>query len=131
MELRVSVFAVAERRRGQSRLVIPRPPDDHEKYSYVGRNLGYLTTILVIGAGCLIASQLRFELADLALSPFLALTATYLAYQAVSLPINFAGRGFDLAAHRTLIEAWRPASYPSVDILLPVCGEPIEVLENT
>jgi len=127
----VSVFAVTERRRGQSHLVLPLPPDDREKYSYVDRNLGYLTTILVLGGSCLIASQLRFELADVTLSPFLALTATYIAYQAISLPINFAGRGFDLRAHQALVEAWSPASYPSVDILLPVCGEPIEVLHNT
>ena len=27
--------------------------------------------------------------------------------------------------------AWRPAAYPAVDIFLPICGEPIEVLRNT
>jgi hypothetical protein len=27
----------------------PRPPDDEEKYSYVWRNLPYLTTVIVIG----------------------------------------------------------------------------------
>jgi cellulose synthase (UDP-forming) len=127
----VSVFAVAERRRDQSRLVLPGPPDDAEKYSYVDRNLGYLTTILVIGGSCLIVSQLRFELHDWTVWPFLAFTATYIAYQAISLPVNFAGRGFDLAAHQALVQAWSPATYPSVDILLPICGEPIEVLHNT
>ena len=45
--------------------------------------------------------------------------------------MNFAGRGFDLAAHQRRIEAWEPVTYPCVDILLPICGEPIELLRNT
>jgi hypothetical protein len=63
-----------------------------EKYSYIQRNLPYLTTVILIGSSCLIFSQLRFEAHDLALSPFLLFTATYVIYQAISLPVNFAGR---------------------------------------
>ena len=121
----------AQDRSGGSRLVPPWPPDDIEKYGYVERNLGYLATILVIGASCLIVSQLRFELHDLVLWPFILFTATYVAYQAISLPVNFTGPGFDLTKHKERIATWRPGSYPSVDILLPVCGEPLEVLRNT
>src|SRR5580700_930180 len=127
----VSVLVAAGAPAGEPRLVPPRPPDDDEKYSYIERNLGYLTTILVIGSGCLIVSQLRFELHDLVLWPFILFTATYFAYQAISLPVNFTGPGFDLPAHQEYIAAWRPDSYPSVDILLPICGEPLEVLRNT
>jgi cellulose synthase/poly-beta-1,6-N-acetylglucosamine synthase-like glycosyltransferase len=127
----VSVFIQADRRPGQSRLVLPPPPDDKEKYSYVDRDLGYLTTVLVVGASCLIISQLRFEMHDMVLWPFIAFTGTYIAYQAISLPVNFTGKGFDLAAHQASVTAWKPCSYPSVDIFLPVCGEPIEVLYNT
>jgi cellulose synthase (UDP-forming) len=111
--------------------VLPLPPDDGEKYAYVFRNLAYLATILVIGAGCLIISQVRFETHNPALWPFMIFTATYIIYQAISLPVNFTGRGFDLAAHQARIRTWRPVSYPSVDIYLPICGEPLEVLRNT
>jgi cellulose synthase (UDP-forming) len=128
----MSAFTIAVRQRAKpSRLVIPLPPDDSEKYSYVDRNLGYLTTILVIGAGCLVVSQLRFELHDLVLWPFLIFTGTYVAYQLISIPVNFTGAGFDLPAHQAFIGAWRPPAYPAVDIFLPVCGEPLEVLRNT
>ena len=51
----------AYRRRRQVGLVPPPPPDDNEKYSYVQRNLPYLTTVLAIGSACLIISQVRFE----------------------------------------------------------------------
>ena len=40
--------------------------------------------------------------------------------------MNFAGRSFDLAAHISRVHSWRPRRYPSVDIFLPICGEPIE-----
>ena len=58
-------------------------------------------------------------------------TAIYVLYQAISLPVNFTGAGFDLAAHQARIQAWHPPSYPDVDIYLPICGEPIEMLRNT
>ncbi len=121
-------------RRRQVTLVLPARPDDDEKYSYIDRNLPYLTTALVIGAACLVFSQVRFEAHEQVrwpFLPFIAFTATYIAYQAISLPVNFAGRGFDLAAHQRRIRAWRPPAYPSVDIYLPICGEPLEVLANT
>ena len=126
-----ALTTVTRKRRGPARLVLPPPPDDSEKYTYIERNLGYLLTILVVGSSCLAISQLRFELHDWALAPFLLFTGTYIAYQAITLPVNFTGRDFDLAAHQTRIAAWRPASYPRLDIFLPVCGEPLEVLRNT
>ena len=123
--------AAVARRHEHVSLVLPQPPDDGEKYAYIQRNLPYLTTVLVIGASCLIVSQLRFELQDLVLLPFLAFTGMYIVYQMISLPVNFAGRGFDLAAHQARVRAWHPLSYPGVDIFLPICGEPIELLSNT
>jgi cellulose synthase (UDP-forming) len=123
--------ATAARRRERGRLVLPRPPDDREKYCYVDRNLGYLATILAIGTICVVISQLRFELRDPALWPFMTFTALYIACQGISLPVNFSGPGFDLAAHQELVAAWRPLAFPTVDIFLPVCGEPIDVLRNT
>ncbi len=120
-----------ERPRPHHHLVPPPPPDDEEKYSYIQRNLPYLATVILIGSCCLIYSQIRFETQDPALLPFLVFTGIYVVYQATSLPVNFAGAGFDLAAHQARIAAWHPPSYPDVDIYLPICGEPIELLRNT
>ncbi len=98
--------------RRQAAPVLAPPPDDSEKYAYIDRNLPYLTTGLVISAACLIISQLRFEAHSPALWPFMAFTATYVIYQVISLPVNFAGRGFDLAAHQARVRAWHPARVP-------------------
>ncbi len=111
--------------------MLPPPPDDQEKYAYVQRNLLYLTTSLVIGSACIIVSQVKFEEHDPVPWPFMVFTATYIVYQLTSLPVNFTGPGFDLAAHQARIRAWFPLWYPSVDIYLPICGEPIQVLQNT
>jgi len=73
-------------------LIPPSPPDDEEKYAYIERNLPYLTTVLVIGASCLIISQVRFEAHNPALWPFMIFTASYALYQLISLPVNFTGR---------------------------------------
>ena len=116
---------------GAPRLVPPLPPNDDEKYAYTDRNLLYLTTGLVVSAACLVVSQIRFETHNPALWPFMVFTATYVIYQVISLPVNFAGRGFDLSAHQARTRAWHPAAHPSVDIYLPICGEPIEMLRNT
>ena len=127
----MSASTTAARRYEPTRVVLPLPPDDDEKHIYIDRNLGYLATVLAIGTLCLVVSQLRFELADPVLWPFLVFTGLYVAYQGISLPVNFTGRGFDLGRHRDLVGAWSPEVYPTVDIFLPVCGEPIEVLRNT
>jgi cellulose synthase/poly-beta-1,6-N-acetylglucosamine synthase-like glycosyltransferase len=131
LEPPASTITTTTRLRRPASIVLPAPPDDDEKYAYIFRNLPYLATILVIGSGCLIFSQARFEMHNPLLWPFMIFTATYVIYQVISLPVNFTGRGFDLAAHQVRIDAWHPQSYPSVDILLPICGEPLDVLRNT
>jgi cellulose synthase (UDP-forming) len=110
---------------------LPRPPDESEKYSYVQRDLPYLATILFLGGACLAVSQLRFELHAPAGWVFMIFTATYVIYQVISLPVNFTGHGFDLAAHQALVSQWRPTVHPEVDIFLPICGEPVALLENS
>jgi cellulose synthase (UDP-forming) len=109
----------------------PLPPDSDEKYSYIKRNLPYLTVMITIGSVCVIVSQLQFETRYLVLSPFLLVTAIYVLCQVISLPVNFAGRGFDLVGHQERVQTWHPVSYPDVDIYLPICGEPVELLANT
>ena len=70
----------------------PPPPTNNEKYAYIHRNLPYLTTSLIVSAGCLIISQVRFEAHDPVAWPFMVFTATYVVYQVIGLPVNFTGR---------------------------------------
>jgi cellulose synthase (UDP-forming) len=95
-----------------------------------------LAAALAISALCVIIAQVWFEVRyatvlPVAVAVFGVYTLVYCVYQVVSLPVNFAGRSFHLAAHQSFVDAWHPRRYPSVDIFLPICGEPIEVLRNT
>ena len=122
---------LAGRHRRRTALVIPDPPTTEEKWSYVWRSLPYLTGIILVSAMFVCAAQAWFEIRNHAALPFACYTFLYIVYQAVSIPMNFAGRSFDQTEHKDLVARWEPAAYPSVDIFLPICGEPIEVLRNT
>jgi cellulose synthase (UDP-forming) len=111
---------------------LPAPPTDAEKLSYCDRNLALITRGSLASFGALLISQFRF----IFLSPvfawsFLPFVSFTLAYYLISLCVNFGTRGFDEAAHDRLVASWKPAAHPSLDVLLPICGEPIEVLRNT
>jgi cellulose synthase (UDP-forming) len=130
-----SLRTAAGRHRGLQ-TVLPAPPDDVEKDWYAWRSLPYLSAALYVSAVCVITAQAWFEVRNativpLLVVPFAAYTLIYLVYQAVSLPVNYAGRAFDLDAHRARVRAWHPRQHPSVDIFLPICGEPIQLLRNT
>jgi cellulose synthase (UDP-forming) len=49
---------------------------------------------------------------------------------ALSVTADGISRGFDLEEHKRIVAAWKPQRYPSVDVFMPVCGEPVEVLRN-
>jgi hypothetical protein len=77
--------------------VLPAPPDEDEKDWYAWRSLPYLSAALYLSAVCVITAQAWFEIRNvttfpLLVTPFAAYTLTYLGYQSISLPVNYAGR---------------------------------------
>lgn len=136
--------------------LLPSPPTNQEKYSYVMRNylwrdeagvwykksipfwfrLQWLAVWSTVSTIALALSQFSFAFDRIwlyTLLPFFGLT---LLYQVVSLVANMFSYKFDLAEHRVLVSTWRnlrksDGEWPSVSILLPIAGEPIEVLRNT
>ncbi|MFE2425541.1 glycosyltransferase family 2 protein [Streptomyces sp. NPDC059373] len=121
----------AERARAPQLGLLPQPPSDGEKYSYARRYLWVLTISSVISFVCLTFSQYKLAQSNplvWLLAPMLVFTVIYYL---ISLRVNGFTRDFDLKAHKLLVREWRPRVYPTVDVFLPVCGEPIEVLHNT
>jgi cellulose synthase (UDP-forming) len=111
--------------------LLPVPPTDSEKESYSDRNLSLIQRASLFSFGALLISQARFLITAPPLLIFAPLLGFTVVYYVISLFVNFGTRGFDMASHRVLVKDWCPASYPSLDIFLPVCGEPIEILHNT
>src|SRR5258708_2154664 len=122
-ETALSLLAAEGRHRWRG-LVLPQPPDDAETRSYAPRALAPLLPALFVSAGCIIFSQALMEIDNFAiLLPatllFSAYTLIYFAYQAVSLPVNFCGAGFDLVAHHDLVIPCRHGRYPPLDLSFP------------
>ena len=111
--------------------LLPQPPDDREKYSYIQRHLWVLTCCSLVSFSCLALSQFRLAQSTFWLWLYLPFLAFTILYYLVSLSVNAFSRDFDLRAHRRLRWSWRPIAYPTVDVFLPVCNEPLEVLHNT
>jgi cellulose synthase (UDP-forming) len=112
-------------------MVLPVPPSDAEKFSYVRRHSWVLTLFSILTFPPLIYGQIRLVAEStwfLLYLPFVAIgVLTFLT----SMFADGFSKGFDLAEHRRIVTHWVPRHYPSVDVFLPVCGEPIEVLRNT
>jgi cellulose synthase (UDP-forming) len=110
---------------------LPRPPDEHEKHLYVKRNALLLVGCSLLSFAALLVSQVRMIQVSAwfwVYLPFLVFTVLYFL---ISVVVTAHAKDFDLAGHRAVADSWRPEVYPTVDVLLPVCGEPVEVLRNT
>ena len=111
--------------------LLPTPPTKREKGVYVHRDVALLMTTSLISVSALILSQVKFLRSSvwlLALVPFLLFT---LIYYLISLRINITSRNFNYNKHLALVASWAPEEYPSVDIMLPICNESIDVVHNT
>lgn len=109
---------------------LPTPPNGEELYIYSNRDRLYVATFELIGFVSKVAAQIFLELNTSVGWVLAPLTALYVTYQFSNMMINLPGAGFDFAAHSQRVAAWHPSQWPSVDILLPVCGEPVSVLAN-
>jgi cellulose synthase (UDP-forming) len=110
--------------------IIQSPPNEIEKYVYISRSLPYLAVSMTIAFLAAFISQLMFEI-NSGFWMFSAFTLVGTIAFAMSMPLGLTGRGFSFARHQELVDAWHPRPYPRVDIFLPCCGEPIEVLSNS
>lgn len=113
-------------------LKLPAAPTDAEKASYSDRDLAVIIRTSLASFGALLISQARFVFQSPVFAwTFLPFVLATIAYYVISLLVNAGTRGFDQDAHSRLVASWRPARYPTLDIFLPVCGEPLTVLYNT
>ncbi|HTJ72830.1 MAG TPA: glycosyltransferase family 2 protein [Actinospica sp.] len=111
--------------------LLPVPPDDREKYSYTKRGTRLLVVFSTLSFLALAYSQVlmtRLSPWMWIYVPFLGFTILYFLVSQISTAIS---PDFDLAGHRKIVNSWQPETYPAVDVLLPVCGEPTPVLRNT
>ena len=111
---------------------LPVPPSDPEKSLYSRRGIRGLLRISIVSFSLLTISQIRFVQTVPTLLVFIPFIIFTVAYYVISLCVNAGTRDFDMVRHRRRVRLrCEQGSFPSLDVLLPVCGEPLEVLQNT
>ncbi len=118
---------------GTTRKMSPLPPApcDIEKYSYIKRHVTLLNVFSVFGFACVSLSAARLYSHNIWMLPLYVLLGYTVIYFLVSLRISLFPKDFNIAAHRSMVRAWKKFDAPSVDVFLPTCGEPLDVLANT
>jgi len=112
---------------------MPGAPSDEEKYSYFGSRKRWPFVWLFISQLLLVYSFVMV----MKRNPDAALGLILLTFMVPPIFVNFWLR---IRPHRTVlsehvdkVDAWQAGrrDFPSVDVMLPSCGEPLDVLANT
>lgn len=127
----ISLDLVEALPRPTSKVPLPHPPSDSERDLYFKRRLGPLLAWGAIGMCGIVYATVRMALSHPGLHIYLAVAASMALFFLVTFRVNVFTRDDSSAAHRRLVEGWNPPALPSVDVWLPIAGEPLHVLENT
>ncbi|KAL8869773.1 MAG: hypothetical protein Q9174_004018, partial [Haloplaca sp. 1 TL-2023] len=119
--------------RTSSEPVLPTAPTVDEKYNIPGMRRLFLlacisTVVVAIAIGAAFATQPIAIIVWYGVYALLTQSALFAA-----LFIALLGKRFDITAHKNFLKGvpLRESTAPTVDVYLPVCNEPIELLENT
>ena len=111
---------------------LPQPPEDDEVYQYFGAHRPWAFAWLLVAASGIIYGYVQVSREAWIVTPIMLL---FLMVMVPPVIVNFwlrTGRPrLTLEEHREKTRRWRVAREPSVDVFIPCCGEPLEVLDNT
>jgi len=106
-------------------------PNDDELYACFGPQRRWVMLLMTTSFLLAGSSVVRFSMRSVWLVPLLIALALNLIGAFFSLSSGQRRRRFTRESHDALITDWSPKTTPSVDVFLPTCGEPLEILENT
>jgi cellulose synthase (UDP-forming) len=110
---------------------LPDPPTERERDLYLSSQHRWLIPATFAGYMLIVVGVTYFVLSN----PWSGLLLVPLGLSTLSTVLSLVTSvqrsRVSLTGHRTLVEGWWPARWPSVDIFLPSAGEPLEVLDNT
>ncbi|KAF7191553.1 Cellulose synthase catalytic subunit [UDP-forming] [Pseudocercospora fuligena] len=113
-------------------IVLPMAPTDDEKGTYLKTNRLGLHGLGILAFLSLSAGMWLFVISSVAFYWFGAFVVFLQVYMIVSYLTSICGGEFDMAGHQKALDEHPidALTAPEIDILLPVCMEPIEILEN-
>ncbi|KAL8817938.1 MAG: hypothetical protein Q9223_003314 [Gallowayella weberi] len=115
-------------------LVLPTAPTDEEKYSYVDMKRVFLVSCITAALLTVVVGSWMFARKAPVFAWWIVIVLVIDFPLFASVVLILLGRPFDLAAHRKLLNVFPlndEHNAPTVDVYLPVCNEPLELLENT
>jgi len=113
-------------------IILPSPPNATEKYLYVEGRRWLFYIFASLSTVLLSSGSYVFTWANPELWLYGILVTFVFFYLLVSYLVGLKGKPFDYSRHQAIRSKWiNHMVFPTVDVYLPVCGEPYEVLENT
>ncbi|KAF2400292.1 nucleotide-diphospho-sugar transferase [Trichodelitschia bisporula] len=113
--------------------ILPSAPSDEEKYFYLHTNRIPLYVVGIFAFLSLSAGMWLFVSCSYVFLWFSIVAVFLQIYLFISYLVGVVGRDWDLQSHQDALKA-HPVTLktaPTVDIYLPCCREPLEILENT
>ncbi|OCL04604.1 glycosyltransferase family 2 protein [Glonium stellatum] len=114
-------------------LVLPICPNDKEKYCYLHTNRIPLYVFGIFAFLSLSAGMWLFVVCSYIFAWFGFFVVLLQFYLIVSYFVGIIGTDYDFESHQEVLRnhVITPENAPTVDIFLPCCMEPMEILENT
>jgi cellulose synthase (UDP-forming) len=109
---------------------LPQPPTRAEKYGYFRNRRPLVFAWLLIAAAGIIYGYVRVATKSWWTSPSLLLLAVMVPPVIVNSWLRIGKPRLTLAGHHAVTRAYRHGD-ESVDVFLPSCGEPLDLLDNT
>ncbi|MFD5919007.1 glycosyltransferase family 2 protein [Kitasatospora sp. NPDC058201] len=109
---------------------LPQPPSDQELYWYFGPQRRWVLVATSAAFVFTAGTMFTFALRTPALWIFLAVLALNVVALVLSSVNSLRSRRLTRQSHEVLVHAWDPDELPTVDLYLPTCGEPLDILEN-
>jgi cellulose synthase (UDP-forming) len=107
------------------------PPSDEEVFWYLGPQKRWVSLCMTLSFGLAGLSILKFASRSLWLTPLLMVLTLNVAAAAIAMFSGLNRRKITRSQHVWKVSTWNPADVPSVDVFLPTCGEPLDMLRNT
>lgn len=124
-------LAIATAARADDPTASVQPPTDQEKLQYLRSSRRWVLPLQSLLFLPVLVSLTHFALFSPWLYPFLAWVALGFVNTLVGTFSSNQKRRVTYDGHRTRVRDYAPTAWPSVDVLLPTAGEPLEVLVNT
>jgi len=109
---------------------LPQPPTRTEKYCYFRNRRPYVFAWLLVAAAGILYGYVRVATKAWWTSPALILLAVMVPPVIVNSWLRIGKPRLTLAGHRSITCAYQLGN-ETVDVFLPSCGEPLELLDNT